>query len=358
MICCRSSPKQKSEVVSFVKNQIKSITLGIGDGGNDVEMIQTAHIGVGILGKEGSQAATSAEYSITRFKFLGRLLLVHGRWCHVRISLFILVFFYKNMVFTLQQLWFSIYSGFSAQTFFDEGYLLNFNSIITASAPGYIGAFEIDVSPEDGEHVVEALPSLFKANRENPIFTYKIFFIWFAVGIVESVGIFYFVKACVGITASVESGQTDGLWMISITNYSCIIGHLFVTFALIIRRWNRFTHFCFWGLTMILYFPLFMVAWDQFQSPVEGMFLDLMINNSFWLTTIGVIGISLLLKYTYRLIIRLFYPKPIDELIYITKTKEMLKAASKKWKPQPSVELKQALDELRQQITEQNTLIN
>ena len=346
MICCRSSPKQKSEVVSFVKKHLKAITLSIGDGGNDVELIQTAHIGVGILGKEGSQAATSAEYSITRFQFLDRLLLVHGRWCHFRISLFILVFFYKNMIFTLQQVWFATMSGYSAQTFFDEGYLLNFNSIITASAPGYIGAFEIDVSPEDGEHVRKSLPGLFAHNRDNPLFTYKTFSAWFFVSCLESAAIFHFVEAGIGIAAQMTDGMTDGLWLVSITNYSCIIGFLIVTFAMIIRRWTSLTHFVFWGLTLILYFPIFMFVWDKFSSPVEGKLRDILQSSRFWLCTFAVVGISLIIKYGYRMIIRIFWPNEIDELNYITKNRKEI--ASKTGKPvlsAPSIELQNALNE-------------
>lgn len=63
---------------------IKSRTLAIGDGANDVPMIQSAHVGVGISGKEGMQAVLASDYSIAQFRFLSRLLLVHGRWDYRR----------------------------------------------------------------------------------------------------------------------------------------------------------------------------------------------------------------------------------------------------------------------------------
>lgn len=65
VICCRVSPKQKADVVSLAKKQGKYITLSIGDGANDVSMILEAHIGVGIRGKEGTQAVRSADYAIS-----------------------------------------------------------------------------------------------------------------------------------------------------------------------------------------------------------------------------------------------------------------------------------------------------
>lgn len=63
VICCRVTPSQKAQVVTLVKNS-KRMTLAIGDGGNDVSMIQAAHVGVGIAGREGLQAARAADYSI------------------------------------------------------------------------------------------------------------------------------------------------------------------------------------------------------------------------------------------------------------------------------------------------------
>lgn len=85
VICCRTSPAQKAAVVKLMKQQGK-MTLAIGDGGNDVHMIQEAHIGVGIAGKEGLQAARASDYTTVRFRFLKRLLLVHGRYSYKRTS--------------------------------------------------------------------------------------------------------------------------------------------------------------------------------------------------------------------------------------------------------------------------------
>jgi magnesium-transporting ATPase (P-type) len=89
VICCRVSPKQKSDVVALAKRNGPWVTLAIGDGANDVSMIMEAHIGIGIRGKEGSQAARTADYAIGQFKFLKNLLFTHGRWGYRRISLFI-----------------------------------------------------------------------------------------------------------------------------------------------------------------------------------------------------------------------------------------------------------------------------
>lgn len=83
------------------ESEPQSITLAIGDGANDVNMIQRAHIGIGIFGKEGYQAASNSDYAIGQFRFLRRLMFVHGRWSGVRLSMFMIFFFNKNLVFSM-----------------------------------------------------------------------------------------------------------------------------------------------------------------------------------------------------------------------------------------------------------------
>lgn len=115
VICCRVTPLQKALVVDLVKRHKKVITLGIGDGANDVSMLKMAHIGVGISGQEGMQAVLASDFSIAQFCYLERLLLVHGRWSYFRMCKFLRYFFYKNFSFTLCNLWYAFFCGFSAQ---------------------------------------------------------------------------------------------------------------------------------------------------------------------------------------------------------------------------------------------------
>lgn len=107
VVCCRVSPLQKALVVKLVKRHLKSLLLAIGDGANDVSMIQAAHVGVGISGMEGLQAARSADVAIGQFRFLRKLLLVHGAWSYSRISRVILYSFYKNITLYMTQFWVS-----------------------------------------------------------------------------------------------------------------------------------------------------------------------------------------------------------------------------------------------------------
>ena len=82
------------------------VTLSIGDGANDVNMILQAHVGVGILGKEGQQAARSADYAIGQFKFLKPLMFIHGREAYRRNCLLVKYIFYKNIIYVVAQYYF------------------------------------------------------------------------------------------------------------------------------------------------------------------------------------------------------------------------------------------------------------
>ena len=115
VICSRVSPLQKALVVKLVRDNLKVVTLAIGDGANDVSMIQSAHIGVGIMGREGAQAVRAADYAFGEFRHLRRLLTVHGRYNYLRMSGLIYYSFYKNLVFITIQWWFGFVSLWTGQ---------------------------------------------------------------------------------------------------------------------------------------------------------------------------------------------------------------------------------------------------
>lgn len=106
VLCCRVSPKQKAEMVCMIKDRLlEATTLAIGDGANDVNMITAAHVGVGILGVEGRQAARASDYSIAQFSYLKRLMFVHGRESYRKNSYIVCYNFYKNVLFVFPQFW-------------------------------------------------------------------------------------------------------------------------------------------------------------------------------------------------------------------------------------------------------------
>jgi len=135
------------------------VTLAIGDGANDVSMIKEAHVGVGLYGNEGMRAVQSSDYALGEFQFLWRLLLLHGRWSYLRNAELILYFFYKNIVFTLPQVFYSFLNAYSGQTVYDDFYISFYNMFFTALPLMVKALFEQDVNPAiDGEDVKRFLP--------------------------------------------------------------------------------------------------------------------------------------------------------------------------------------------------------
>ncbi|NXD80536.1 AT10A ATPase, partial [Halcyon senegalensis] len=161
VLCCRSTPLQKSMVVKLVRDKLKAMTLAIGDGANDVSMIQVADVGVGISGQEGMQAVMASDFAIPRFRYLEKLLLVHGHWCYSRLANMVLYFFYKNAMFVALLFWYQFYCGFSGSSMIDQWYLIFFNLLFSSLPQLITGVLDKDVPAE----VLIAVPQLYKSGQ-------------------------------------------------------------------------------------------------------------------------------------------------------------------------------------------------
>ncbi|XP_030047208.1 phospholipid-transporting ATPase VD [Microcaecilia unicolor] len=173
VICCRATPLQKSEVVKLVRNTLKVMTLAIGDGANDVSMIQAADTGVGISGQEGMQAAMASDFAVSRFKHLLKLLLVHGHWCYTRLANMILYFFYKNVAFVNLLFWYQFFCGFSGTSMTESWMLILFNLLFTSVPPIIYGILDQDVSAK----ILLQLPELYKAGQKSEAYLPSTFWI-------------------------------------------------------------------------------------------------------------------------------------------------------------------------------------
>jgi len=224
VICCRVTPKQKSDVVKILKNRmINSVTLAIGDGGNDVSMITEAHIGIGIYGEEGMRAVQASDYAIGEFKLLKRLLMFHGRMNNIRISEMILYFFYKNFIFTIIHFYYAFYNNFTGQSIYDDWFISLYNMIFTALPLVIRALTDLDVRPEDGKMIEKMLPILYKENRETPTFTIKNF-IWNLIrGIIYGLIVFFSVNRIIVESAVDSLGNQADIWYISATMFTTII---------------------------------------------------------------------------------------------------------------------------------------
>ncbi|XP_043846327.1 phospholipid-transporting ATPase IK [Dromiciops gliroides] len=187
VICCRVTPKQKALIVQLVKKYQQVITLAIGDGANDVNMIKTADIGVGISGQEGMQAVQCSDYALAQFAYLQRLLLVHGRWSYLRISKFLRYFFYKTFASMMVQIWFAFYTGFTAQPLYEAWFLALYNIFYTAYPVLSMGLLEQDMS---AQKCLE-FPELYSVGQKDQLFNYWVFFVALVHGTAASLVNFY-----------------------------------------------------------------------------------------------------------------------------------------------------------------------
>mmetsp|Transcript_6081 Transcript_6081/g.10322 ORF Transcript_6081/g.10322 Transcript_6081/m.10322 type:complete len:252 (+) Transcript_6081:1968-2723(+) len=150
VLACRVSPKQKADIVNMIKRRFPGkSTLSIGDGANDVNMILQAHVGVGILGKEGQQAARSADYAIGQFKFLKPLMFIHGREAYRRNSLLILYNFYKNVLYVSVQYFFGFRSAFSGQPLYEPFIYQLYNITFTSMPIMFYALFDFEHEKEE-----------------------------------------------------------------------------------------------------------------------------------------------------------------------------------------------------------------
>ncbi|KAL0220520.1 hypothetical protein RCL1_000374 [Eukaryota sp. TZLM3-RCL] len=173
VIACRLTPMQKAEIVSAIRGAKQATCLAIGDGGNDVSMILAANVGVGIQGREGLAAAGAADYAISQFSHLKKLMVVHGRQSLRRTAFVTLFSFWKSMIIAFQQLSFGFFTMFSGTSFFDTFALSTWNIIFT-SWPVLLYVLDKDYADE----TVSRRPDLYKSNLVNDIMSPRVFISW------------------------------------------------------------------------------------------------------------------------------------------------------------------------------------
>ncbi|KAG6829409.1 hypothetical protein H0H92_004611 [Tricholoma furcatifolium] len=187
VVCCRVSPAQKALTVKLVKEGRNAMTLSIGDGANDVAMIQEANIGIGLFGLEGSQAAMSADYAFGQFRFLTKLLLVHGRWSYQRIADMHSNFFYKNVIWTLAMFWYLPFNSFDATYLYQYTFVLLCNLVFTSLPVIVLGAFDQDINAK----AALAFPQLYVRGIRGLEYTRMKFWLYMFDGLYQSAVIFF-----------------------------------------------------------------------------------------------------------------------------------------------------------------------
>ncbi|KAH8825414.1 phospholipid-translocating ATPase [Flagelloscypha sp. PMI_526] len=318
VICCRVSPLQKALVTKLVKDTLKVMTLAIGDGANDVSMIQAADIGVGISGEEGMQAVNASDYAIGQFRFLKKLLLVHGHWSYARNGTMIVNFFYKNIVCIGVLWWFQIYCAWSSAYAFEYTYLLWWNAFFTIFPVMAIGLFDRIADAK----TLMAIPELYKYGREGSWFRMSTFLIYILDAVAQSVVIFFIVFNTYASTTTRGDGISPYQFEFSTT---MAVGAVMATnlfTGLNCNTWTGWTYFAiFEGIVLVwVYTALYsIISPGWFHVPVYGNDTFLFTSSIFWLSLPLIICLSLLPRYASKSYKFGWNPNDLDRMRYVAK---------------------------------------
>ncbi|XP_060214930.1 putative phospholipid-transporting ATPase 9 [Lycium barbarum] len=307
VICCRSSPKQKALVTRLVKNGTGKITLAVGDGANDVGMLQEADIGVGISGVEGMQAVMSSDVAIAQFRFLERLLLVHGHWCYRRISTMICYFFYKNIVFGITVFLYEGYTSFSGQPAYNEWFLSTYNVFFTSLPVIALGVFDQDVSAR----LCLKFPLLYQEGVQNLLFRWRRIIGWMVNGVCSAVIIFFFCITALDPQAFKKDGKVAEYAVVGATMYTCVVWVVNCQMALAISYFTLIQHIVIWGGIALWY--IFLLIYGSmsttFSTTAYQIFVEALAPTPFyWITMILVIISALIPYFVYNAVQTRFFP--------------------------------------------------
>ena len=257
VLCCRVSPIQKAKMVHliqrFTKLQQKKgsnyykyisqnenneslqnlkdnnnktmsplkdsvITLAIGDGANDVNMITSAHVGVGIIGVEGKQAARASDYAIGQFRFLKKILFYHGHESLRRNSFIIYYNFYKNFLFVMPQFYVGFNSLFSGQSIYDPWLYQLFNIVFSVFPILWFGIYDSERTT-----VVSMNNAKYYSSINRKLFDNWNFWKWIFSGIFQGLAVFIFVFFSNNTYANNNSGEIQDFKSMGMMTYSLVV---------------------------------------------------------------------------------------------------------------------------------------
>ncbi|TVY81302.1 putative phospholipid-transporting ATPase DNF3 [Lachnellula suecica] len=316
VICCRASPSQKASIVKNIRHKVpSSITLAIGDGGNDIAMIQEAHVGIGISGREGLQAARVADYSIAQFRFLQRLLLVHGHWNYVRISRYVLYTFWKEMFFYCIQVLYQRWNGYTGTSLYESWSLTFWNVLFTSLAVMIPGIFEQDLSAE----TLLAFPELYDYGQQCKGLNLRKCAMWMVLAAIESVMVYFMVYYLYGTVASTKD---NGIFALGDLAFSvCVV---FINLKLLIldyryKTWIPLTSFVItiagWWVWNLLLSGIYSNTQNTYA--VSHGFIEHFGTDPFWwLTLVVVSGVLVAFELTVntlKIVYREYMAPPISD---------------------------------------------
>ncbi|KAK6121579.1 hypothetical protein DH2020_044674 [Rehmannia glutinosa] len=276
VLCCRVAPLQKAGIVALIKHRTDDMTLAIGDGANDVSMIQKADVGIGISGQEGRQAVMASDFAMGQFRFLVPLLLVHGHWNYQRMSYMILYNFYRNAVFVLVLFWYVLFTSFTLTTAITDWSSVLYSVIYTSLPTIVVGVLDKDLS----RATLLKYPQLYGAGQRSESYNGKLFWVMILDTLWQSV-VAFFVPFLAYWESDVDGSSLGDLWTIAVVVMVNI--HL----AMDVIRWYWITHAAIWG-SIIATFICVMIIDAVPILPGYWAFFHIADTKLFWVCLLGI----------------------------------------------------------------------
>ncbi|XP_024528142.1 probable phospholipid-transporting ATPase IA [Selaginella moellendorffii] len=306
VICCRVSPIQKAKVVKILREH-GAVTLAIGDGANDMAMLQEADIGVGICGRQVMTAVYASNYAIAQFRYLARLLLVHGRWSYKRNRDSIMYAFYKNIVYVAGNCYIAFYSGYSGQPLYNI-FLISTYNLFWTSLPTIAYAI---LNKDICETTILNNPQLYHETQKDRTWKFfRSFCLWFIAALWHSLIVFFYPSSGIPL----GKGRRGGLANIGTTSYSMAV---FIVNIKLATRMNFFpwvSHAVLWGVSIGLWLLFAFVLsffWRRWQAFAElsGIGSELVGSVKFWFVLLLGCGTALLPDMIMSVFRRHFFPR-------------------------------------------------
>ena len=313
VVFSRTNANQKVEILRLLKD-LKIKTLAIGDGANDVNMIQESTVGVGIIGEEGKQAENAADFSLPKFKYLKPLILKHGRITYYRLSQMILYYYYKNFLYTMPQFYFAFKNNFSRQVFFKDFYMSAHNLIFTVFGASTRALQDFDINDKEIYYNKNLLLEcgIFFYGVQNINFNSKKFFFWVFAGIFESLYIFLMIMFFLE-NSIYNDYQTADYQVISLIVFSTIFFYENLKFFYITSNWG-FLNILGLALSYISFFVyLFVTDNSIFFGYFKGISVSYEIST-FYIYLFFLIFTLLIFNQTFYAFKRYVFPSIKDKI--------------------------------------------
>jgi phospholipid-translocating P-type ATPase (flippase) len=321
-VCCRLTPLQKRQLVELVREKDPStITLAVGDGANDVPMIEGAHLGVAIRGKEGAQAVQVSDVAISQFRFLVPLLLCHGRRAYRRVAIYLCYYLYKNVVLAMGDVVWMHLDEYRGRIAFPEWVSINYNVFFTSWHILFLLGFDLDVP----DAVANSHPELYLVGPRRQLFNKLIFSRWMIFALYHGVVAWVVPYYMISVDEVYDKERPTPWWEGSIASFTIIV--LIVLLKLLVHTQSPLRLLTsilptiaslvlyVMGLGIIGYMPMFTKEKPEGLQPnMKEIPGDVFANQKALIAMAAVPAVVFLGDLLFEVALKTIWPSPLDKV--------------------------------------------